>query len=220
MLSCATPGMANAIKVSVGRAQLKVLQISIPFKSVSDSCSQRGNTLVDGNSVQNKYVIERFQELCRPTSFSRQVSDRRLQPAMAQCGTSQLVELSGLERKALRRVGSAHWIERIIVQGGVSIPRRIGINVSRPTPARVRRLTFRRISGICKTRISCLQLVPKSEARFPPSPQSDFGGRFGSWPSPSGGGVLAGFNQAPQGPSDTPNNEDRYAMWRRRTGLP
>ena len=57
MLSCATPGTANAIKVSVGGAQLRALQINIPFKSVSDSCSQRGNTLVDGNGVQNKYVI-------------------------------------------------------------------------------------------------------------------------------------------------------------------
>ena len=64
----------------------------------------------------------------------------------------------------------------------------------------------------------CLLLLP--DASFPVSPQSDFDRRFGSWPSPSGGGVLAGVNQASQGQPDTPNNEDWSAMWRRRTGLP
>ncbi|MCK1475529.1 M23 family metallopeptidase [Bradyrhizobium sp. 197] len=58
------------------------------------------------------------------------------------------------------------------------------------------------------------------DASFPPSPQSDFEGRFGSWPSPSGGDVLAGFDQAPLGQPDIPNNEDWSAMWRRRTGRP
>lgn len=33
-------------------------------------------------------------------------------------------------------------------------------------------------------------------------------------------GVLAGVNQAPQGQTDTPDNEDWSAMWRRRSGLP
>jgi hypothetical protein len=61
-------------------------------------------------------------------------------------------------------------------------------------------------------------LIPP-DASFPLSPQSDFERRFGSWP-PSSGGVLAGFNQAPQGQPDTPNDEDWSAMWRRRTGLP
>lgn len=58
------------------------------------------------------------------------------------------------------------------------------------------------------------------DASFPASPQSDFEGRYGSWPSPSGGGVLAGVNQAQQSLSDSPNDEDWSAMWRRRTGLP
>jgi hypothetical protein len=58
------------------------------------------------------------------------------------------------------------------------------------------------------------------DASFPLSPQSEAERRFGSWPSPSGGGVFAGFNQAPQRPSDTPDNEDWSAMRRRRIGLP
>lgn len=58
------------------------------------------------------------------------------------------------------------------------------------------------------------------DASFPASPQSDFESRYGSWPSPSGGGVLAGVNQAQQALSDTPNDEDWSAMWRRRIGLP
>ncbi|MFK4658976.1 hypothetical protein ABIF97_008910 [Bradyrhizobium japonicum] len=57
------------------------------------------------------------------------------------------------------------------------------------------------------------------DASFPTSPQSDFDRQFGSWPT-SSGGVLAGVNQAPQGPSDKPNDEDWSAMWRRRIGLP
>ncbi|WP_456623837.1 MULTISPECIES: M23 family metallopeptidase [unclassified Bradyrhizobium] len=57
------------------------------------------------------------------------------------------------------------------------------------------------------------------DASFPTPPQSNFEQRFGSWPA-SSGGVLAGFNQAPQGQPDTPNNEDWSVMWRRRTGLP
>lgn len=57
------------------------------------------------------------------------------------------------------------------------------------------------------------------DASFPLSPQNDFERRFGSWPR-SSGGVLAGFNQAPQGQPDPPDNEDWSAMWRRRTGLP
>ena len=57
------------------------------------------------------------------------------------------------------------------------------------------------------------------DASFPLSPQSDFEGQFGAWPT-SAGGVLAGVYQAPQSPSDSPNREDRSAMWRRRTGLP
>ena len=57
------------------------------------------------------------------------------------------------------------------------------------------------------------------DASFPPPPQSDFERRFGSWPT-SSRGVLAGFNQAPQGQPDTPDNEDWSTMWRRRTGLP
>ena len=57
------------------------------------------------------------------------------------------------------------------------------------------------------------------DASFPLSPQSEFERRFGSWP-PFSGGVLAGFNPAPQRQSDSPNNEDWSAMWRRRTGLP
>ncbi|WP_458157989.1 M23 family metallopeptidase [Bradyrhizobium sp. 18BD] len=57
------------------------------------------------------------------------------------------------------------------------------------------------------------------DASFPLSTQSDFERRFGSWPT-SPGGVLAGSNQAPQGQPDTPNNEDRSTIWRRRTGLP
>lgn len=56
------------------------------------------------------------------------------------------------------------------------------------------------------------------DASFPLSPQGDFERRFGPWPT-SSGGVLAGFNRAPQGQPDTPNNEDWSAMWRRRTGL-
>jgi hypothetical protein len=57
------------------------------------------------------------------------------------------------------------------------------------------------------------------DASFPLSPQSDFDRRFGSGPT-SSGGVLAGFNQAPQGQPDTSSNEDWSAMWRRRIGLP
>lgn len=57
------------------------------------------------------------------------------------------------------------------------------------------------------------------DASFPLSPQSDFEGRLGSWPT-SAGSVLAGVYQALQSPSDSPNNEDWSAMWRRRTGLP
>jgi hypothetical protein len=56
------------------------------------------------------------------------------------------------------------------------------------------------------------------DASFAPSPQSDFEGRFGSWPTSSG--VLAGFDQSPLGQPDMPNNEDWSAMWRRRTGRP
>ncbi|WP_082641444.1 M23 family metallopeptidase [Bradyrhizobium yuanmingense] len=58
------------------------------------------------------------------------------------------------------------------------------------------------------------------DASFPSSPQSDFEGRYGKWPSPSGGAVFAGFNQVPQRQSDAPGNEEWPAMWRRRTGLP
>ena len=54
---------------------------------------------------------------------------------------------------------------------------------------------------------------------FPLSPQSDFERRFGSWPTPAGG-VLAGVYGAPQSRSDSSDNEDWSAMWRRRTGLP
>jgi len=58
------------------------------------------------------------------------------------------------------------------------------------------------------------------DASFPSSPSSNFEERYKTWPSPSGAGVLAGFNHAPQRPPDTPDNEDWSTMWRRRTGLP
>ncbi|WP_143278703.1 hypothetical protein [Bradyrhizobium sp. Y36] len=58
------------------------------------------------------------------------------------------------------------------------------------------------------------------DASFPSSPGNDLAERYATWPSPSGGGVFAGFNQAPQRRSDTPDNEDWSAMWRRRIGLP
>lgn len=57
-------------------------------------------------------------------------------------------------------------------------------------------------------------------ASFSSSPRSDFEERYKTWPSPSGGGVLAGVIQAPPGSSQAPNGEDWSAMWRRRTGLP
>lgn len=66
--------------------------------------------------------------------------------------------------------------------------------------------------------VASVPFIPP-DASFPLSPQSEVERRFGSWLSPTGG-VLSGFNQAPQGSSDTPNDEDWSAMWRRRTGLP
>lgn len=58
------------------------------------------------------------------------------------------------------------------------------------------------------------------DASIPLSRYGDLGERFGAWPSSAGGGVLAGLNRAPQGPSDIPNTENWYEMWRRRSGLP
>ncbi|WP_082847885.1 M23 family metallopeptidase [Bradyrhizobium sp. DOA9] len=58
-----------------------------------------------------------------------------------------------------------------------------------------------------------------TDESFPLSPQSDVERRFGSWPA-AAGGVLAGVYQAPQSPSESQNNEDWSAIWRRRTGLP
>lgn len=58
-----------------------------------------------------------------------------------------------------------------------------------------------------------------SDVSLSSPPQYDFEGRFGTWAS-SGGGVFAGVNRAQQGPSDAPNIEDWYAMWRSRSGLP
>ncbi|MBR0774442.1 M23 family metallopeptidase [Bradyrhizobium diazoefficiens] len=55
---------------------------------------------------------------------------------------------------------------------------------------------------------------------LPPAAQKQFGALFGLWPPFSEDGISPDVNQTRQGQSDTPNNEDWSAMWRRRIGLP
>lgn len=59
-----------------------------------------------------------------------------------------------------------------------------------------------------------------SNSPLPPPVQGYFRERFGGWPLPSGDDVSPDSSQISQARSDTPNNKDWYATWRRRTGLP
>lgn len=59
-----------------------------------------------------------------------------------------------------------------------------------------------------------------ASSTLPPAAQKQFGGLFGLWPPFSESAASPDPSQTRQGPSDTPNNEDWSAMWRRRIGLP
>jgi hypothetical protein len=55
---------------------------------------------------------------------------------------------------------------------------------------------------------------------LPPAAQRQFGELFGLWPPFSENPVSPDLSQARPGQSNTPNDEDWSAMWRRRIGLP
>ena len=55
---------------------------------------------------------------------------------------------------------------------------------------------------------------------LPPAAQKQFAGLSGLWPPFSENAASPDLSQTRHGQTETPNNEDWSAMWRRRTGLP